>query len=55
MLEIEEDLLQTQNKKLLAENEELENENSDLKKKIALTIQRIDINNLLREIDIEEL
>ena len=55
MLEIEEELLQTQNKKLLAENEELENENSDLKKKIALTIQRIDINNLLREIDIEEL
>jgi hypothetical protein len=38
MLEIEEELLSTSNKKLLAENEELENENSDLKKKIALTI-----------------
>lgn len=38
MLEIEEELLSTSNNKLIAENEDLENENSDLKKKIALTI-----------------
>jgi hypothetical protein len=33
----------------------LEKENVDLKNKIAQTIQRIDINNLLKEIDIEEM
>jgi len=33
----------------------LEKENAELKSKIAMTIQRIDINNLLKEIDIEEM
>ena len=33
----------------------MEKDNADLKKKIALTIQKIDINNLLKDIDIEEL
>jgi hypothetical protein len=47
--------LDESNKKLLTENEMLEKENADLKKKIALTIQKIDINNLLKDIDIEEL
>jgi hypothetical protein len=55
MLEIEEEHLQSSNRNLIVENEELEIENTELKKKIALTIQRIDINNLLKEIDIEEL
>lgn len=55
MLEIEDEHLQSSNRNLIAENEELEIENTELKKKIALTIQRIDINNLLKEIDIEEL
>ena len=55
MLEIEEENLTFENKRLLEHNQELEAENLDLKKKIAQTIQRIDINNLLKEIDIEEL
>lgn len=55
MLEIEEEQLTEGNKKLIEHNSELEAENLDLKKKIATTIQRIDINNLLKEIDIEEL
>ena len=33
----------------------MEKENTDLKHKISMTIQRIDINNLLKEIDIEEM
>ena len=36
-------------------NSELEQENAELKRKIAGTIQKIDINNLLKEIDVEEL
>ena len=36
-------------------NEDLEKENDELKRRISLTIQRIDINNLLKEIDKEEL
>ena len=45
----------SENSVLLENNEALEKENLDLKKKIANTIQRIDINNLLKEIDIEEM
>ena len=55
MLEIEEEQLTEGNKKLIEHNGELEAENLALKRKIAETIQRIDINNLLKEIDIEEL
>ena len=55
MLDVESAQLDESNKKLLTENEMLEKENADLKKKIALTIQKIDINNLLKDIDIEEL
>jgi regulator of replication initiation timing len=40
---------------LIEENEQLEAENNKLKRQIAETIQRIDINNLLKEIDIEEM
>lgn len=45
----------TNNARLIEENTELEKENAELKRKIAGTIQKIDINNLLKEIDIEEL
>lgn len=55
MLEIEEEQLTEENKKLIDHNKELEDENLELKRKIATTIQRIDVNNLLKEIDIEEL
>lgn len=55
MLGVESAQLSESNKKLLTGNEQLEKDNTDLKKKIALTIQKIDINNLLKDIDIEEL
>ena len=47
--------LTEENTKLIEENGNLEKENTQLKNKIAQTIQRIDINNLLKEIDIEEM
>ena len=55
MLDVESNQLTESNTKLLSNNELLEKENTDLKKKIALTIQKIDINNLLKDIDIEEM
>ena len=55
MLDVESAQLTESNTKLLSDNEILEKENTDLKKKIALTIQKIDINNLLKDIDIEEM
>lgn len=47
--------LDEKNDELFNENADLEKENAELKRKIAMTIQRIDINNLLKEIDKEEL
>lgn len=55
LLADEEKQLKEDNEKLLADNAAMEKENADLKNKIAMTIQRIDINNLLKEIDIEEM
>lgn len=55
MLEVEEKQLLDGNNKLLDANKQLEEENAALKKKIAFTIQKIDINNLLKDIDIDEL
>lgn len=55
MLDVESKQLDESNTKLLKSNEGLEKENNDLKRKIALTIQKIDINNLLKDIDVEEL
>ena len=55
MLDVESKQLEESNNQLLKGNETLEKENMDLKKKIALTIQKIDINNLLKDIDVEEL
>ena len=48
-------MLTKQNDDLIQNNKSAEEENKLLKEKIATTIQRIDINNLLKEIDIEEL
>ena len=48
-------MLTKHNDELLVNNKAAEEENTMLKAKIATTIQRIDINNLLKEIDIEEL
>lgn len=55
LLADEEKQLKEENEKLIAENASMEKDNADLKNKIAMTIQRIDINNLLKEIDIEEM
>jgi len=55
MLDVEQQQLTVNNTRLIEENSELEQENAELKRKIAGTIQKIDINNLLKEIDIEEL
>ena len=54
-LDAEELTLKDSNGKLKEENEKLENENEELKRKITKVIQRIDINNLLKEIDVEEI
>ena len=55
MLDVEQEQLTVNNSRLIEENTELEQENLELKRKIAGTIQKIDINNLLKEIDVEEL
>lgn len=55
MLQIEEDQLTEQNKKLLEDNELLTNDNLDKDNKIKILEQRIRINNLLKNIDIEEM
>ena len=54
-LDEEEQHLTLENQRLIEENEAMEKENLELKQKIQQTIERIDINNLLKEIDIEEL
>lgn len=43
------------NRGLIAANDILEKENAIYVKKITETIQKIDINNLLKDIDVEEL
>ncbi len=47
--------LQTENDFYIKKNVELEIENAKLQKEIELTIQKIDINSLLKEIDIEDM
>ena len=46
--------LQTENTALIKENDGFDQENAKLKKEIDVTIQRIDINNLLKHIDLED-
>ena len=55
MLEIEEKQLTEQNAELTTNNEKLNNENTDLAAKIQLLEKRIRVNNLLKEIDVEEM
>ena len=55
MLDVEQEQLSEGNAKAIAGNQDLEKENQALKKQIAMRIQQIDINNLLKEIDTEEL
>lgn len=55
MLKIEDEQLTDSNAKLKKHNEDLEKENLELKRKIHETIQRIEVNNLLKDIDIEDL
>ena len=55
MLEKEATLLDEENDKLKKDYAEQKDKHEKLRLKISQTIQRIEINNLLREIDIEEL
>lgn len=55
MLDEEEKQLEKSLAELTTTNDELEKDNEDHKKKIAMCIQRIEINNLLKSIDKEEL
>jgi len=55
MLDTEQKTLLESNAKLVDENKKFELEYADLKTQIAKLIQQIDINNLLREIDVEDL
>ncbi len=55
MLTVEEAQLEESNTKLLEQNGQLEVENAKLSKQIQELIQSISVNNLLRDIDIEEL
>ena len=47
--------LKKENEFYVKRNAEFEQENAELQKEIALTIQKIDINSLLKEIDIEDM
>ena len=47
--------LTSENDSLLASNDELGKKNWNLKKEIDILIKRVDLNTLLKEIDIEEL
>lgn len=47
--------LKKENEFYVKKNAEFEEENAKLQKEIALTIQKIDINSLLKEIDIEDM
>lgn len=50
----EEKKLKENNDRLVKENDKFKAENEKLEKEIAATIQRIDINNLLKHIDLED-
>ncbi len=47
--------LQTENEFYAKKNNEFEEENKKIQKEISMTMQKIDINNLLKEIDIEDM
>ena len=47
--------LVTENDFYIKKNKDLEVENAQLSKEIQLTVQKIDINSLLKEIDIEDM
>ena len=50
----EEKTLKENNDRLIKENDKYKLENAKLEKEIAATVQRIDINNLLKHIDLED-
>lgn len=49
------DKLKRENEYYLKKNAEFEEENLKLQKEIHITIQKIDINSLLKEIDVEDM
>jgi regulator of replication initiation timing len=48
------DKLKDDNERLIKENDKYRLENEQLNKEISLTVQRIDINNLLKHVDLED-
>lgn len=54
MLGKEQTQLDLANKKMKAENDKLEKENEKFVSEITVTIQKIDINYLLKDVDMEE-
>ena len=49
------DKIKKENDEFIKMNEELEKENASLNEEIETTIQKIDINTLLKEVDIEDM
>jgi hypothetical protein len=54
-LEVDLDKVKDENDFYISKNEELSEENKKLEVEIQSTIQRIDVNSLLKEIDIEDM
>ena len=55
MLKIESEQLEKDNTNLLEENKNMEEKNAKLDKQVKVILNKIEVNNLLKEIDIEEL
>ena len=55
MLKIESEQLDIDNAKLLEENKKMEEQNAKLDKQVKVILNKIEVNNLLKEIDTEEL
>ena len=54
-MSIEEQRLHKENDFYIKKNAEFEHENHALQEEIQQTIQRIDVNNLLKEVDVEDM
>ena len=54
-MKIEAEKLENENNFYIKRNKDFEEDNVKLQQEIQLTIQKIDINNLLKEVDIEDL
>ena len=55
MLKIESEQLEKDNTRLLEDNALMEDKNAKLDKQVKIILNKIEVNNLLKEIDTEEL